>query len=98
MNPKAPIFASASTFLFENSFQRHHASIGQRRSTVLSALTIADHNLASVEVHILNAKRETLAQSQATAVHERRTERGRLVQFGENGANLRRAEHHRDMP
>src|SRR5260221_11380119 len=40
--------------------QRHHTALGQRRPAVLPALPRSNHDFATVQIHILHAKRHTL--------------------------------------
>jgi hypothetical protein len=51
----------------------------------------------TIEVEILDSEFETLLQSKAGAVQQRRHDPRRFVQLGQDGAHFVDAQHHRDV-
>src|SRR5260221_1020666 len=68
--------------------ERHHTALGQRRPAVLPALPRSNHDFATVQIHILHAKRHTLGHTEATAVHQHRAQTERIAQLPDQHTNL----------
>jgi len=49
---------------------RERMALRQHRDPILGALTVADHNLAALEIDILNPEEHTLHQAHAGAIEE----------------------------
>jgi hypothetical protein len=70
---------------------------GQERRPVVLALAAANHDLAALEVHVLDAKGDDLGETEAAAVHEVADQAKRRLELVEHGAHVGPGEHRREM-
>ena len=76
--------------------QRRPRAGRQHGAPVLAALAATHRQLVGVQVDVLDAQRQRLAQPQAGAVHQQRHQMGEAVQLAEQRRRLASRQHHRD--
>ncbi len=72
-------------------------SLGEQRRAVPRAFAAADHDLMALEVDVLHPEGETLVEAKASAVEELGDEAVRGVEVVEEGEDIPRGEHGREM-
>jgi hypothetical protein len=83
---------------FEVTLQRLDDGLGQDGDSVLAPLAVADHDLAQVEVEVLDPQLQGLLQAQAATVENRPDQPVFVLESGEHGADFLVSEHDRKVP
>lgn len=65
----------------------------QRHPPVLVSLATSDENLAPIEIHVLDAQRQTLRHTKTAAIHQCRTQTGHTAHRGEHTLDLALRQH-----
>ena len=75
--------------------QRLLERLRQHRHPIFGTLSIADHDLTALEVHVLDAQAQTLHQAQARSIQQRGDQPFVAFQLCKYGLHLATRQHHR---